>query len=405
MIKTAGVDFPVTHSMASKNGTSLEDCINMAMPKPKPPSERFRRRPQKTREKEQNSVGSGRGQGEGRPLASSEPVEKEVIEDGILEVSGISLVRSSEDALMKCSSATDLEDVMPPEGLMDISVTSCSLMRNSATTEKVKDASNLVSRLPTAAESPRNVRAEGSGEPASGTVVKGESECSESLSEDNYSRLDEDENFDISPEDIDLNLVEEDANKLVIQLEGGDLISDGDLLIECETLSLVSNESRLTSDTTSQDGTAPIPEGKVVKGGQRKTTPKVAVRTTKTAQLRAKRASESSNDGRNGSSASVVSGKGSPCRSASTASDSDRPKSKSRPPVPPKPQKLLNPSKREMSTRGKSHSTPASARVSPFNYRRTPTKAADTKTTTESDDRKTPNSSRGSSKRMLVTTV
>lgn len=41
-----------------------------------------------------------------------------------------------------------------------------------------------------------------------------EATTSESLSEDNYSRLDEDEQIEITPDDVDLNLIEDEANQV-----------------------------------------------------------------------------------------------------------------------------------------------------------------------------------------------
>lgn len=459
---------------------SLDDFISLAMPKPKP--ERLRKTPQKGKgcatiecSPKMSPVSSVITAATFSPKRNGSAVLAEIAscndeEKGILEASGISTLveRSQDSLLMKFSNvSTNLEDIRPPEGLMDISVSSCSLMRNSATSEKVRDASNLLlkgcppgSKQSSPQKEPSVEKEDtpvpgAEEEPVASGVVKTSSEGSESLSEDNYSRIDEDENLDISPEDIDLNLVEEDAKKLMVELEGGAVAEDelfpGDeLLIECETLSLVSSTSHVTATTTDGESDPEFKNcagAKVVRGGGGRkpkppTVPKVAVRTTKTAELRAKRASESSNDGggrgsrasgqsprpdipRSGSNASDSSGKGTKFGTY-TKSKSVPATSKSKlppPPVPPKPKKLMGgggqaavAGNKTVTQSAKKNGTPVSqkkkteqlgspsARISPFNYNKTPPKKLEEKQKSPGQGQKNPGQ-RGSSKKMLVTTV
>ena len=90
-------------------------------------------------------------------------------------------------------------------------------MRSENTSEKVNDASNLLMQAVSNNSTQKQAILDGQIiQAAPCAAIKQSSEGSECLSEDNYSRNDDD--FDISPQDVDLNLVEQDANRIVLQV-------------------------------------------------------------------------------------------------------------------------------------------------------------------------------------------
>uniref|UniRef100_A0A914VRT6 Adenomatous polyposis coli protein n=1 Tax=Plectus sambesii TaxID=2011161 RepID=A0A914VRT6_9BILA len=329
----------------------LDDCINCAMPKAKPKSRtrRSQQRPESAQavDEARNAESfsedvfqSPRKTMLNRLIASNE--------QGILEASATSLLVQSSTAPSVYSNAnsllmglsavsTTLEDMLPPDDLMQISAVSTgALLHNSSTNEKVRDASSLYRQALTAPcnrafEQQHNLT-DPTAVAASGTKT---STDSESLSEDNYSRID-DESFDIAPEDVNLSWVQEDGHHVLIELEARadddqlmleDLLDDTEVTIDCETLSCVSTDSRSPRDPAfmftptaagpkilaAHEATAQQRNAdKLVRGGVRRSLGSVGssskappVRTTKSAQLRAKRNSESSVEGNGGGGASV----------------------------------------------------------------------------------------------------
>lgn len=142
---------------------------------------------------------------------------------GILETSGISLVQSDLMGLSHVSSTLDGQQ--PPEDLLFISGCTNDSPRH----------------LPNSAHSQHQA--------AKTAELMSKSDASESLSEDNYDHPD---NFDIRPEDVDLSLLEADANDVLLQLQtdGGnaedfddEILLAEEMLIDCESISLVSNTS------------------------------------------------------------------------------------------------------------------------------------------------------------------
>ncbi len=189
----------------------LQDCIYAVMPKldkkptgklaAKPPS--IPNSPQRLRQ--QLLLTSGRG---------------------ILETSGISLIQS--DMMMGISHVSStLDGQMMPDDLLFISGCTNDSPRHLPLTPQHN-------RHPTTAKS---------------AELMTRSDASESLSEDNY---DQPDNFDIRPEDVDLSLLEADANDVLLQMQtDGNNADDYDeeillaeeMLIDCESISLVSNTS------------------------------------------------------------------------------------------------------------------------------------------------------------------
>lgn len=343
------VDGPLDQqpSTTRRERTDVEECIYSALPKPKSrKSKSLDRKSQhrlalaksKMNQNETSTTNDDDLDSTLKALELNSPSTTSMNEKGILEMSEISLVDSIDWPTASHRNDADADDLLKAS-------TCSNLVKTVSTCEKVKDAASLLTRIsPKKTQqifypppSPLHVNAASLSSPI-GVGKSSSDETNESLSEDNYSRI-EDEQFDVAPDDdVEFDLINVDTeasssstNQLVVHFENDQatldaILSAQDVTIDCDRLSFKSNatsdslinfgqsssvhDSRRSPKILTKEQSvseASLRESKKIKGSkkcvgkQSESTlnstfaaPKLAVRTTKTVELRAKRASETS---------------------------------------------------------------------------------------------------------------